>query len=1797
MIELISENILSLLFSVSLLCIDVASDLDDTTWSEERWIEATKEADQYLNKRPDEYNALDYEVYENTQDLKANEFKNITEGFSQLKPIDASTLLKIVVNELPEINSFEEAVEITDTVLEAANNDDTGSMSSDEVTFERWTEDSKIIQVYQDGALVGEIVQPSKPEITEDEIKRAIINKFELMEDLEEAQVAHKTSQSNEEFLTLTPLNLTAISPIRHYHDSLESSMQDENIFVKQIDNMFDTNINELKGNLVEEENFNEFFANSSKRPQVEAQVFQIINKEKENELITCSTQMIDSLTQDYEVIAIQTNTATNYDDFANISNISAVPTFNNNTFEKHTALENCENIEIHDIHLGKKEVEPFELLNRESDEETRPQNNLTNKSKLRLKKRLESLQYLSVDDNGDDLVGDQGVRDEPNERDKSPTPDQMQQLIDALMAESLDIPAEYANSVHFNEDIQSLNENVHIDSPHFSTVDFVEESESGYRSDTTRFSMKSALTESANFGMTATTTFKSTDFEEIYKETFRNETELLENESKLFGSRIKEMQSVIGQKSEETEQDVKAPTKFIITEKIETNESVAEEVREKSESETSESLESFERYKRPSPSEIKQNLIESQEKVEEETPSTSFKGIVKDYINKFERKTSESGEADLKTQKPIRKPFSKYEEYLNATEKASISSQPEERARSDRVKEIIEAFNSKDLSSINSVKTRDAIHGLSAEEIQRLKENKAFMKNLETILNQPEQESKYTSTSGNLKDLKNLLIEKLFPMQAIETTVISSDGESDSNFTPSTDIDHNRKEEVGDENAFNKKVAEQLRLKIDVTDVSDDDQMFETPITIDKQKPTREEIMNKRQLSEIKPIIKPSKGLNEAETREIKPIYKAGTFETKFPEPIRIMIETEESEDTDTSSDILKRNLAILKRKTSEKQHRSGSIMTEEAIDIDISQFEQKRIVPQIHSQRFNYSTAQKDDLNSIVQPPSFVSSHSLKNVKPLKPSGLPLSKIKVLKKSNDEISCSEEDALANELRKGDRTAILCNKKRQVSPTHLRAQDLIETIETTTTTMQYISSKTVDLIYEERKAPQTINDTNSHSRYSDDAYNSYIQHTQPQLTELNAVPVPIIMQTRSKSESVTDNRKKLYPTTRDDYYSYAPTPTAIKAQRLNQAEQYLSPPVASAKIHVAPIYDDSKMYSDKPYEYRSYESSSNSVSPNRGFPSYNQYDRCAQTNTQQANRPQNYINPTSGSDSGLATSFSTQHAGKNYEVHGSSPRSQVSFHKFDSNEIIAVVKVPAKGATDYQATDERKQWPKSKSEANLTNLRDQKYTNYQNGTDFNRIDFKLEQDHWKAWPEYTVDQEADSSSFIATNEIKDSVKPVWTKNVKETDTRNTSSLKKQPKPGSQSYSNVEFEIEVEKRPPNYNTIPSTTVSIDGQPSRAKVSTAKDGRVSIRNIVGIPGNEITIQSDVHNEDPKTRMSSGYFSGEEFHAGKHGSRAAQRKTQLENFNNFENNDINNQSTNFNVNKFIHKKNKQNWDAIEELDNLYKSLGLEDEALLDRANARDYKLYGNLKEQDSRNHGDEQYYENVNSVGPSERKSIYSRKSALPDAISDDMARRKNDENQNKYYPTEYSSHNVPLDNKRSNSINSLLFNQYPNDTLPNHLRILPSPTSADYLRNRTRENALYDVVVKNPPDTELSQILYDDMAYRQLRKDTDVVKPSLNKQNISFSSINLSTDRSKNKNASSYDQFDNFALKSDYSSYNNNNNFSNPVNNYLNNNGNSVKTVKMVKQKDATKGFKRDPSNVYLSTQQLGLGNK
>ncbi|UJR09412.1 hypothetical protein I4U23_013653 [Adineta vaga] len=88
----------------------------------------------------------------------------------------------------------------------------------------------------------------------------------------------------------------------------------------------------------------------------------------------------------------------------------------------------------------------------------------------------------------------------------------------------------------------------------------------------------------------------------------------------------------------------------------------------------------------------------------------------------------------------------------------------------------------------------------------------------------------------------------------------------------------------------------------------------------------------------------------------------------------------------------------------------------------------------------------------------------------------------------------------------------------------------------------------------------------------------------------------------------------------------------------------------------------------------------------------------------------------------------------------------------------------------------------------------------------------------------------------------------------------------------SRSLDNLDFEIEIEKRPPQYPEQP-TIVSLD-QSSRAIVTTSRDGRVCIQNIAVRPGNTVVINSDFHASDRSLNRSSGYFSSDELRSQGH-----------------------------------------------------------------------------------------------------------------------------------------------------------------------------------------------------------------------------------------------------------------------------------------------------------------------------------
>lgn len=98
-----------------------------------------------------------------------------------VKPIDGSKLIK-EVEKLPDLQDFDQTVEIVDSVVIDHVSEDDKSTSSEEVTYERWTEETKLIKtkVYHEGQLVDEIVQQSQPpELVGNILREKLIERHE----------------------------------------------------------------------------------------------------------------------------------------------------------------------------------------------------------------------------------------------------------------------------------------------------------------------------------------------------------------------------------------------------------------------------------------------------------------------------------------------------------------------------------------------------------------------------------------------------------------------------------------------------------------------------------------------------------------------------------------------------------------------------------------------------------------------------------------------------------------------------------------------------------------------------------------------------------------------------------------------------------------------------------------------------------------------------------------------------------------------------------------------------------------------------------------------------------------------------------------------------------------------------------------------------------------------------------------------------------------------------------------------------------------------------------------------------------------------------------------------------------------------------------------------------------------------------------------------------------------------------------------------------------------------------------
>jgi hypothetical protein len=96
------------------------------------------------------------------------------------KPIKTSTITRIV-SPCPHVAHFDDQVEVIDSVVIDHVSEDDRSISSEEVTFERWTEETRLIKtkVFKDGELVDEFIQRTSPELVGNILREKLIERHE----------------------------------------------------------------------------------------------------------------------------------------------------------------------------------------------------------------------------------------------------------------------------------------------------------------------------------------------------------------------------------------------------------------------------------------------------------------------------------------------------------------------------------------------------------------------------------------------------------------------------------------------------------------------------------------------------------------------------------------------------------------------------------------------------------------------------------------------------------------------------------------------------------------------------------------------------------------------------------------------------------------------------------------------------------------------------------------------------------------------------------------------------------------------------------------------------------------------------------------------------------------------------------------------------------------------------------------------------------------------------------------------------------------------------------------------------------------------------------------------------------------------------------------------------------------------------------------------------------------------------------------------------------------------------------
>ena len=95
-------------------------------------------------------------------------------------PIEGAHITKLV-EKLPDMQDFDETVAIVESVVIDHVSEDDKSSSSDEVTYEKWTEETKLIKtkIFKDGHFVDEQVEESTPELVGNILREKLVERHE----------------------------------------------------------------------------------------------------------------------------------------------------------------------------------------------------------------------------------------------------------------------------------------------------------------------------------------------------------------------------------------------------------------------------------------------------------------------------------------------------------------------------------------------------------------------------------------------------------------------------------------------------------------------------------------------------------------------------------------------------------------------------------------------------------------------------------------------------------------------------------------------------------------------------------------------------------------------------------------------------------------------------------------------------------------------------------------------------------------------------------------------------------------------------------------------------------------------------------------------------------------------------------------------------------------------------------------------------------------------------------------------------------------------------------------------------------------------------------------------------------------------------------------------------------------------------------------------------------------------------------------------------------------------------------